>query len=123
VTQQPRDFAYRLAGTLIGYAVNHEDGDAICRAHRSMCIRRRGRGNGIQACTFFGPLYARRWDRSTQPARSLVGRDVERDLIPMMRPYGLGLTAWSPVASGFLSGNYARESLGNCKASSYQLAG
>jgi aryl-alcohol dehydrogenase-like predicted oxidoreductase len=42
---------------------------------------------------------------------SLVGRDVERDLIPMMRRYGLGLTVWSPLASGFLSGKYTRESL------------
>jgi aryl-alcohol dehydrogenase-like predicted oxidoreductase len=42
---------------------------------------------------------------------SLVGRDVERDLIPMMRRYGLGLTVWSPLAAGFLSGKYTRESL------------
>jgi len=42
---------------------------------------------------------------------SLVGRDVERDVIPMMRRYGLGLTVWSPLASGFLSGKYTRQSL------------
>ena len=30
---------------------------------------------------------------------SLVGRDVERDVIPMMRRYGLGLTVWSPSPS------------------------
>lgn len=42
---------------------------------------------------------------------SLVGRDVERDVIPMMKRYGLGLTVWSPLASGFLSGKYTRESL------------
>lgn len=42
---------------------------------------------------------------------SLLGRDVERDIIPMMRRYGLGLTVWSPLASGFLSGKYTRESL------------
>ena len=42
---------------------------------------------------------------------SLLGRDVERDVIPMMRRYGLGLTVWSPLASGFLSGKYTRESL------------
>jgi aryl-alcohol dehydrogenase-like predicted oxidoreductase len=42
---------------------------------------------------------------------SLVGRDVERDVIPMMRRYGLGLTAWSPLASGFLSGKYTRQTL------------
>ena len=42
---------------------------------------------------------------------SLLGRDVERDVIPMMRRYGLGMTVWSPLASGFLSGKYTRENL------------
>jgi aryl-alcohol dehydrogenase-like predicted oxidoreductase len=42
---------------------------------------------------------------------SLLGRDVERDVIPMMRRYGIGLTVWSPLAAGFLSGKYTRESL------------
>jgi aryl-alcohol dehydrogenase-like predicted oxidoreductase len=42
---------------------------------------------------------------------SLVGRDVERDVIPMMRHYGLGLTVWSPLAFGFLSGKYTRQTL------------
>jgi aryl-alcohol dehydrogenase-like predicted oxidoreductase len=42
---------------------------------------------------------------------SLVGRDVERDVIPMMRRYGLGLTVWSPLASGFLSGKYTHQTL------------
>jgi aryl-alcohol dehydrogenase-like predicted oxidoreductase len=42
---------------------------------------------------------------------SLVGRDVERDVIPMMRRYGLGMTVWSPLAGGFLSGKYTRENL------------
>ena len=42
---------------------------------------------------------------------SLVGRDVERDLVPMMQRYGRGLTVWSPLASGFLSGKYTRENL------------
>lgn len=42
---------------------------------------------------------------------SLLGRDVERDTLPMMQRYGLGLTAWSPLAFGFLSGAYTREDL------------
>jgi aryl-alcohol dehydrogenase-like predicted oxidoreductase len=36
----------------------------------------------------------------------LIGRDVERDFIPMLRNFGLGLTVWGPLASGFLSGKY-----------------
>lgn len=42
---------------------------------------------------------------------SLLGRDVERDVVPMMQRYGLGLTVWSPLASGFLSGKYTRAAL------------
>lgn len=42
---------------------------------------------------------------------SLLGRDVERDVIPMMRRYRLGMTVWSPLAGGFLSGKYTRENL------------
>jgi aryl-alcohol dehydrogenase-like predicted oxidoreductase len=42
---------------------------------------------------------------------SLLGRDVERDVIPMMDRYGLGLTVWSPLAGGFLTGKYTRETL------------
>ena len=40
MTQQPYDFAHRLAGTLIGNAVNHDDGDAIGFAHRLARITR-----------------------------------------------------------------------------------
>ena len=40
---------------------------------------------------------------------SLLGRDVEHEIVPMMRRYGLGFTAWSPLAGGFLSGKYSRE--------------
>ncbi|WP_070154693.1 aldo/keto reductase [Sphingobium phenoxybenzoativorans] len=39
---------------------------------------------------------------------SLVGRDIEHEHIPMLRQYGLGLTVWSPLAGGFLSGKYQR---------------
>jgi aryl-alcohol dehydrogenase-like predicted oxidoreductase len=42
---------------------------------------------------------------------SLLGRDVERDVIPMMQRYGLGMTVWSPLSSGFLSGKYTRATL------------
>jgi aryl-alcohol dehydrogenase-like predicted oxidoreductase len=42
---------------------------------------------------------------------SLLGRDIERDVIPMMSQYKLGLTVWGPLAGGFLSGKYTRENL------------
>lgn len=42
---------------------------------------------------------------------SLLGRGIEHEVLPMLDRYGLGLTAWSPLAGGFLSGKYTRESL------------
>lgn len=42
---------------------------------------------------------------------SLVGRDAERDLVPLAKRYGIGLTVWSPLAGGFLSGKYTPENL------------
>ncbi|MFO1376246.1 MAG: aldo/keto reductase [Steroidobacteraceae bacterium] len=42
---------------------------------------------------------------------SLLGRDLEREVLPMMRHYGLGLTVWSPLAFGFLTGKYRPETL------------
>jgi aryl-alcohol dehydrogenase-like predicted oxidoreductase len=37
---------------------------------------------------------------------NLVERTVERELIPMAQALGLGVTAWSPLASGLLTGKY-----------------
>jgi aryl-alcohol dehydrogenase-like predicted oxidoreductase len=38
---------------------------------------------------------------------NLIERDAERELLPMARQMGLGVAAWSPLASGILSGKYA----------------
>lgn len=56
---------------------------------------------------------------------SLLGRDVERDILPMMSRYGLGMTVWSPLAFGFLSGAYTREDLAkpDNRFSSFDLLG
>ena len=48
---------------------------------------------------------------SGQMNYSLVGRDVEHDVVPFMLHAGIGMTIWSPLASGFLSGKYTRENL------------
>jgi aryl-alcohol dehydrogenase-like predicted oxidoreductase len=37
---------------------------------------------------------------------SLIERTVERELIPMARAFDVGVVAWSPLASGLLSGKY-----------------
>lgn len=41
-----------------------------------------------------------------QPLYNLVTRDIEQELIPLCRHWGLGVVAWSPLAGGFLSGKY-----------------
>ncbi|HEY2022459.1 aldo/keto reductase [Paraburkholderia sp.] len=40
---------------------------------------------------------------------TLAGRDLERELAPMLQSEGLGLMVWSPLAGGLLSGKYGRE--------------
>jgi aryl-alcohol dehydrogenase-like predicted oxidoreductase len=39
---------------------------------------------------------------------TIAGRDLERELIPMLRSEGVGLMVWSPLAGGLLSGKYGR---------------
>lgn len=39
---------------------------------------------------------------------SVLDRDIERELLPMAESLGIGVTAWSPLAGGVLSGKYTR---------------
>lgn len=39
---------------------------------------------------------------------SLVQREVERELLPMARGLGLGVTTWGPLGAGLLTGKYDR---------------
>lgn len=43
---------------------------------------------------------------SAQAYYSLVGRDVERDVVPAIQDQQMGMLVWSPLAGGFLSGKY-----------------
>jgi aryl-alcohol dehydrogenase-like predicted oxidoreductase len=47
--------------------------------------------------------------RCTQSYYSLLGRELEREMIPLLKDQGLGLLVWSPLAGGFLSGKFTRE--------------
>ncbi|QSQ26412.1 aldo/keto reductase [Pyxidicoccus parkwayensis] len=47
---------------------------------------------------------------------SLLERSVEQELVPMARELGLGITPWSPLKSGALSGKYTRANAGQTKA-------
>jgi aryl-alcohol dehydrogenase-like predicted oxidoreductase len=46
---------------------------------------------------------------------SLLERTVEQELVPMARELGLGITPWSPLKSGVLSGKYTRHNAGQIK--------
>ena len=46
---------------------------------------------------------------STQSYYSIAGRELEREIIPLIDDQGLGLLPWSPLAGGFLSGKFTRD--------------
>nr|HQU29575.1 aldo/keto reductase [Nitrospirales bacterium] len=46
---------------------------------------------------------------SLQAYYTLAGRDLERELVPMLLSENVGLMVWSPLAGGFLSGKFDRE--------------
>jgi len=59
--------------------------------------------------------------RCTQSYYSLVGREIERDLIPLIDEQNLGLLVWSPLAGGFLSGKFTRDSEGQGRRASFDF--
>ncbi|WP_322012075.1 aldo/keto reductase [Paraburkholderia sp. J12] len=46
---------------------------------------------------------------SLQAYYTIAGRDLERELVPMLQSEGLGLMVWSPLAGGLLSGKFGRD--------------
>ena len=46
---------------------------------------------------------------SLQAYYTIAGRDLERELVPMMRSEEVGLMVWSPLAGGLLTGKYDRD--------------
>jgi aryl-alcohol dehydrogenase-like predicted oxidoreductase len=45
---------------------------------------------------------------SLQAYYSLAGRDLEHEIVPLLKDQKLGLLTWSPLAGGFLSGKFTR---------------
>ena len=58
---------------------------------------------GIQNQHGYSPFIA------AQMYYSLIGRDLEYDVVPFCQDAGVGIVVWSPLASGFLSGRYTRQ--------------
>jgi aryl-alcohol dehydrogenase-like predicted oxidoreductase len=43
-----------------------------------------------------------------QPPYSLLVREIEKDVLPTARRYGMGVIPWSPLAGGWLSGKWRK---------------
>ena len=58
------------------------------------------------------------WSRfeSLQAYYTIAGRDLERELVPVLADQQMGLMVWSPLAGGLLSGKYTREQDGPADA-------
>jgi len=58
-----------------------------------------------------GLAAAHGWSRfeSLQAYYTIAGRDLERELVPVLADQQMGLMVWSPLAGGFLSGKYSRD--------------
>ncbi|MFT4182154.1 MAG: aldo/keto reductase [Rhizobium sp.] len=50
---------------------------------------------------------------TVQAYYSIAGRDLEREIVPLMTEEKLGLMVWSPLAGGLLSGKYGPGAPGN----------
>lgn len=63
------------------------------------------------AAKAIGLQQGRGWNRfrAAELYYSLVGRDVEHELIPLLDDAGIGMLVWSPLAGGFLTGKYTRD--------------
>ena len=46
---------------------------------------------------------------SLQAYYTIAGRDLERELVPLLLDQKMGLMVWSPLAGGLLSGKYGRD--------------
>jgi aryl-alcohol dehydrogenase-like predicted oxidoreductase len=57
---------------------------------------------------------SRHWARfaTIQSYYSIAGRDLEREIVPLITAEKIGLMVWSPLAGGLLSGKYTRDNAG-----------
>ncbi|NJN52266.1 MAG: aldo/keto reductase [Gammaproteobacteria bacterium] len=59
----------------------------------------------VEACL---TITAKGWEPlvSLQPQYSILTRDIEVEILPACRRFGLGVIPWSPLAGGMLTGKY-----------------
>lgn len=68
----------------------------------NLAVRHILRANNIATANGWTPFV------SLQAYYSLVGRDLETELLPLCREEGIGVMVWSPLAGGFLTGKFRR---------------
>jgi aryl-alcohol dehydrogenase-like predicted oxidoreductase len=65
------------------------------------------------------------WNRfvASQNYYTIASRDIERELVPMALSEDIGIMPWSPLAGGFLSGKYTRqtEKAGNSRRDQFDF--
>ena len=59
----------------------------------------------VEACLI---IAAKGWEPlvSMQPQYSIIARDIEVEILPVCRKFGLGVIPWSPLGGGMLTGKY-----------------
>jgi aryl-alcohol dehydrogenase-like predicted oxidoreductase len=90
-----------------------ETADALDRLVKSGKVRYAGFSNwpAWMAAKTVGIQRERSWARfrAAEVYYSLVGRDLEHELVPFVQDAGIGVFVWSPLAGGFLTGKYTRD--------------
>ena len=80
---------------------------------RQGCVRYVGCSNARawQVMKAVGIAERSGWARfeSLQAYYTLAGRDLEREIVSMLRDQKIGLLVWSPLAGGLLSGKFGRD--------------
>ena len=90
----PLEETLRALDDLVSQGLVRYVGVSNCRAWKIM------KGLGISE--------RRGWARfeTVQAYYSIAGRDIERELVPLIQDQRLGLLVWSPLAGGLLSGKF-----------------
>jgi aryl-alcohol dehydrogenase-like predicted oxidoreductase len=67
----------------------------------------------------------RGWERlaGMQMEYNLVERGIEHEFVPLAQNLGMGIVAWSPLASGLLSGKYTKDNLREGRLGALQGSG
>ena len=82
------------------------------RAAASIGLLEHGRSRQIMKALAISEREGLARFESVQAYYSIAGRELEREIVPLVEDQGLGLMVWSPLAGGFLSGKFTREQTG-----------